>query len=463
MNSPVIMPGTAQRLTVAGAFFLEVLDATIMIVAIVPMSLEMNSGISAITLSLAVYLLALAVFTPLSGQFGDRLGLAATFEWGFVIFCIASVACALSQTVWQLGLARLAQGFGSALIVPAGRALILAHTHKINLPSTMAWLIAPALSAPLVAPYLAALILNAGSWRWIFVVLALCAGVLIIASRLYLRPLPAPSTRPPALDACTYGFWALCAVALYGVFMYSALHQPYPAVAAGVAALIGAIALGQRLSRRRTSTRDHTSAFNNPTLRLNLLSGSAFRISIYAFPTLLVLHLTQRGDYSVMSIGHCLFFIFAGNLIAKPVAARMLTANTHLKRYMVGAALANSFTLSSFLLATPQSSLPTLWCLCAMHGCARSFQFLGYSATGMRDVEPAGMYSANIVTGSVMQLNALIGQALPALLAAFLIPASSLFLTVGIATTSALSFLTVLTAARLREPTVMSARQHPDI
>ena len=151
MNAPPRTASSAQILTVAAAFFLEVLDATVMIVAIVPMANAINASISEVTLSLATYVLALAVFTPLSGYVFNQRGLADKFQSGVLIFFVGSWVCALSPDLYTLCFGRFIQGFGSALIVPAGRALILAHTPKPLLPRTMAWLIAPALTAPMAA------------------------------------------------------------------------------------------------------------------------------------------------------------------------------------------------------------------------------------------------------------------------------------------------------------------------
>lgn len=65
----------AALLTVASAFFLEVLDATIMIVAIIPLANDLGASISGVTLALAAYLLALVVFTLRAGICSKRSGL----------------------------------------------------------------------------------------------------------------------------------------------------------------------------------------------------------------------------------------------------------------------------------------------------------------------------------------------------------------------------------------------------
>ena len=56
-----------------------------MLVAIVPMANDLNASISEVTLSLATYVLALAIFTPLSGYLFNPLGLAGPLLWGLPV------------------------------------------------------------------------------------------------------------------------------------------------------------------------------------------------------------------------------------------------------------------------------------------------------------------------------------------------------------------------------------------
>lgn len=458
MNAPTRTASSAQILTVAAAFFLEVLDATVMIVAIVPMANAINASISEVTLSLATYVLALAVFTPLSGYVFNPRGLAGKFESGVLIFFVGSWVCALSPDLFTLCFGRFIQGFGSALIVPAGRALILAHTPTPLLPRTMAWLIAPALTAPMAAPYIATLMLSASGWRLIFVFVALLAVALFMACRLLLRSLPTPLTKRTTLNRRAYALWALFCGALFMVFVFSSTHQAYYAAIAGSGMLISGALLTLTLALRNAR---HTTLFdlhllNNPLFKLNLVSGSLFRISIYAFPTLLIIGLMENADAPAVFSGHCLFFIFAGNVLAKPVAVKLLTGCRHLKAFFICASLATTLSLGLFYNTRLIQEPITLWGLCFVHGCARSVQFLAYSTTSLWGIEHPRLHNATVLMSSVMQLNALIGQSVPALLAAFYSPARMLpgesdlaFFHMGLGTVTVLSCMTVLTAVCL--------------
>ena len=453
MNAPELTASHAQILTVAAAFFLEVLDATVMIVAIVPMANDINASISGVTLSLATYVLALAVFTPLSGYLFNEKGLAGKFQSGVLIFFVGTWVCALSPDLYTLCVGRFIQGFGSALIVPAGRALIVAHTPKPLLPRTMAWLIGPALTAPMAAPYIATLMLSVAGWRLIFVSIALLAVGLFIACRLLLQSLPSPLTQRTTLNRPAYLLWTLFCGALFMVFVFGSTYQGYYAAIAGACTLVGGALLALTLRGARHVTLFDLTLLDNPLFKLNLVSGSLFRIGIYAFPTLLIIGLMKNADAPAVFIGHCLFFIFAGNVLAKPVAVKLLTNCRHLKPFFIYASLATALSLVPFYHTRLIQEPITLWGVCFIHGCARSVQFLAYSTTSLWGIEHTRLHNATVLMSSVMQLNALIGQSVPALLAAFYMPAHWLpgespfaFFHMGLATVTVLSCMTVLTA-----------------
>lgn len=117
-------------------------------------------------------LLPLAAFTPLGGALGDRYGSRRIFLVGIAIFGFASLACAMSVDWVQLVCARLLQGVGEATILPGGLT-ILGNAFPPDRKSTAVgiWSASAAVAAA-VAPALAGLILDHGSWRWVFLIQA---------------------------------------------------------------------------------------------------------------------------------------------------------------------------------------------------------------------------------------------------------------------------------------------------
>src|SRR2546422_3489543 len=88
---------TLVALLVAGAFFMENLDGTVIVTAIPQMA--KSFGVDPVDLSIGVssYILALAVLIPASGWLADRFGARTIFASAIIVFTLASVLCGLSQ------------------------------------------------------------------------------------------------------------------------------------------------------------------------------------------------------------------------------------------------------------------------------------------------------------------------------------------------------------------------------
>ena len=118
-------PGSALPLLVTGAFFMENLDATVIVTALPQMAkdfgvhpVDMNIGVSA-------YILTLTVFIPASGWIANRFGTRNVFSLALILFTLASVLCSASDSLSTFTAARMLQGFAGALMVPVGRLVVL--------------------------------------------------------------------------------------------------------------------------------------------------------------------------------------------------------------------------------------------------------------------------------------------------------------------------------------------------
>ena len=119
------------------ALFMQMLDATVVATALPAMAQAL--GTSAVRLNVAItsYLLAVAVFVPISGWAADRFGARRVFVTAIGLFTVTSVACALSTNVTELVLARIAQGVAGAMMVPVGRIILLRLVPKDQLLRAM--------------------------------------------------------------------------------------------------------------------------------------------------------------------------------------------------------------------------------------------------------------------------------------------------------------------------------------
>src|SRR3954452_11724042 len=117
-------------LLVAGAYFMEILDATV----IAPAAPHIAAGLGvqpvAVNVAITAYVLTLAVLIPISGWLTDRFGAQRIFLTAIAVFTLASSGCAAATSLPMLVVTRVLQGAGGALMVPVGRLVVIRTTPK---------------------------------------------------------------------------------------------------------------------------------------------------------------------------------------------------------------------------------------------------------------------------------------------------------------------------------------------
>ena len=141
-------------LLVAGAFFMEILDATVIAPAAPHIAADLHVTAVSINVAITAYVLTLAVLIPISGWLTERFGARRVFSVAVALFTLASAGCAAATSLPMLVATRVLQGVGGAMMVPVGRLVVIRTTAKTDLVRAIAYLTWPALVAPLVAPAL---------------------------------------------------------------------------------------------------------------------------------------------------------------------------------------------------------------------------------------------------------------------------------------------------------------------
>src|SRR5450631_1088415 len=159
---------TLVALLVAGAFFMENLDGTVIATALPQMAQSFGAHPVDLNLGMTVYMLTLAVFIPVSGWVADRFGSRTVFGGALVLFTVASGLCGLSTGIGFFTAARVLQGIGGAMMVPVGRMIVVRNTDKSRLMQAISTITWPAIVAPVIGPTVGGFITTYASWRWVF-------------------------------------------------------------------------------------------------------------------------------------------------------------------------------------------------------------------------------------------------------------------------------------------------------
>jgi EmrB/QacA subfamily drug resistance transporter len=182
----------------AFGMFMNLLDTTIVNVALPTFAVEFNASATTIEWVVTAYLLALAVFIPVSGWVGDRFGTKRTFMGALTAFTAGSLLCALSGSIHELIAFRVLQGIGGGMLMPTGMAMVFRAFAPSERAQAGALVTIPTAVAPAAGPVLGGYLVEYQSWHWIFLI-NIPVGLLALAfAGLALREERQP--RPGRLD-----------------------------------------------------------------------------------------------------------------------------------------------------------------------------------------------------------------------------------------------------------------------
>lgn len=275
---------------------MALLDGTVVNVALRPLGEELGASLSELQWVVNAYMLALASLILVGGSLGDRLGRRRVFLVGVAWFALASLACGLAQTTTQLIVARGVQGIGGALLTPGSLALIQASLAPEDRPRGIGIWSAWSGVAAAVGPLLGGWIIQAVSWRWVFLI---NVPIAVVVVALGVRHVP-ESGGGPHVDERRFDVVgaALGAVGLGGI-TYALIEGGWLPAALGAAALVGFLVV-ERHSR-------------DPMLPLGLFADRTFTAAnlvtfvVYgalgALMFFLVLQLQVVAGYSPLAAG----------------------------------------------------------------------------------------------------------------------------------------------------------------
>ena len=404
---------SAPALLVAGAFFMEFLDGTVIATALTDMARDF--GVTAVELNIGIsaYLITLAVLIPASGWIADRFGARAIFTLALAIFTLASVFCGLSTEVHIFVAMRILQGVGGALMVPVGRLAVLRTTPKHQLIKAIATLTWPALVAPIIGPPLGGFITRYASWHWIFFINVPLGLAAIILS---LRIIPdIRETERRSFDLSGFITTSVAMVSLVTAMERLGDRQPQIWPTLALAALgFGCLLYSIRHFRRAAAPMVRLDALQVPTFRVTMYGGSLFRASISAVPFLLPLLFQVGFGMDPFHSGLLVLAVFVGNLTIKPATTPLIRWLGFRRLLLINGAL-NVCSLLACALLTPQTPVWAIMLILYLGGVFRSIQFTGVSTLAFADVPAAQMSDANTLFSTASQLAVGLGITLGAI------------------------------------------------
>ncbi|ADE11544.1 DHA2 family efflux MFS transporter permease subunit [Sideroxydans lithotrophicus] len=164
MNSNRVLTGIA----VMAATIMQVLDTTIINVALPNMIGQLDATPDNISWVLTSYLIASAIIMPLTGFITDRIGQKRFLLISIAGFVVSSALCGMATSLAQMVLFRFLQGVFGASLVPLSQSIMLQIFPGEQRGKAMAIWSMGVMVAPIMGPTLGGWLTEQISWRWTF-------------------------------------------------------------------------------------------------------------------------------------------------------------------------------------------------------------------------------------------------------------------------------------------------------
>lgn len=312
------------------AALMDLLDVTIVNVAIPSIGRDLGASESALQWIVSAYLLGFAATLIVAGHLGDRYGRKLLFLAGTAGFGLASLGCGIAQSPGQLVAARAVQGVMAALLMPQvlGSFRTLFQGKERGAAFGIYGAVAGFASA--MGLLLGGLLTDADlfglGWRSVFLVNLPVAAATFVAGLVLVPATRERSAGRPDILGSLVLAGSLVAIVLP---LVQGRANGWPlwgwiCVAGGVLALIGlAVTEGRRGSSRKTVPLLPSRAFRLPAFSVGVVVQLLFALGMQGFFLVFAIWLQGSEGYTPMQAGVVTVAFSAGGFLTAPVADQL--------------------------------------------------------------------------------------------------------------------------------------------
>ena len=209
-----VAPGVNKwmvAVAVALGALLEVVDTSIVNVALTEMQNSLGATLSEVSWVVSSYAVANVIILPLTAWLGDRFGKKRYFIFSLIAFTIASMLCGVATNLPMLIVARVLQGLGGGGLLAKAQSILFETFPKREQAMAQGFFGAIVIAGPAIGPTLGGYIVTNIDWRWIFFINLPVGIAAVIMCATFL---PADSTEHKVKGGVDWTAIALLAIGL---------------------------------------------------------------------------------------------------------------------------------------------------------------------------------------------------------------------------------------------------------
>jgi DHA2 family multidrug resistance protein len=332
------------------ATFMQVLDTTIVSVALPHMAGSLAATNEEATWVLTSYLVANAIVLPASGWLALRLGRKRLLLGCTALFTLASFFCGMAPSMPFLILARVLQGASGGALQPLAQAILLETFPPAKRGMAMAMFGLVIVVAPVIGPTLGGWLTDNYNWRWVFNI-NIPVGILAVylMGRNVEDPPYISQAKPGKIDAPGFAFLILWLGTLQIVLDKGQQEEWFETAWIAWFTVISIAAMIAFISRELRAREPvvELRVFRNRNFSVGTFLTALMGAGMFSSITMLPLFLQTLLGYSAQASGLATTPRGLGSLVAMPLVGMLIAAIDSRWLVVAGTSL---FALSSYLL-----------------------------------------------------------------------------------------------------------------
>jgi EmrB/QacA subfamily drug resistance transporter len=401
--------------------FMTIIDGTMVNVALPRMAKDFGVPTTDIEWIAVGYLLTYAAVIPAAGWLGDRFGTKRVFVTALVAFVVTSLLCGIAQTLEQLIVFRILQGFGAGLVTPVGAAMLYRAFPMQERAKAAIGVLSVAVIAPAIGPMLGGILVDAASWHWIFLINGPIGAVAIFLAVTWLDE--TKHEAPGRFDAA--GF-VLSGMAV-GIFLYTLSIGPERGwfspftlgfAAVGLTAAVALVVIELRIPEPILTLR----LFGDRLFRTINLSAAMVYAGFFGMIFVLPLYLQSLRGYSAFESGLAQSPQAVGVFLVSNLLGKRLYRLVGPRRLMVVGTAATAAATCLFATADLTTPLSTIGAFSFIRGLSVGMVFVSIQTAAYATTSMADTGRATSLFNTQRQVSYAAGVALAATVIAAVLP-----------------------------------------
>lgn len=282
-------------------FFMVLLDSTVLNVALPAIEHTFGGSLESLQWTVNSYTLLFASLLLTGGALADSYGSQRIFCLGLLIFSIASLLCSFATSISLLIGARVLQGIGAAILIPASLSLI-AHLFTDTKERAKAVSIWAGIASLAVAsgPLIGGILVDTFGWRSVFLVNIPCGCIALLLTYLSIPPTAVQKKRGLDLPGQLLAVVSCCALT-YGLIEWGHVAPALLAASFGVALIAGSAFI--MVEARSVQPMMPLSLLRSWDTSATLLIGLLYQFSFYGLLFVFALFFQNTYHFSAITTG----------------------------------------------------------------------------------------------------------------------------------------------------------------